>query len=464
MKSLNRFYNLKIKEAFIKETKLGYREQYKYLFSKTYFMEYTLNKDLYNFTLEELAKLMERFKCTTRQALRLQYQLIYHYLSYYQELRDDKIHPLYLENGNNWCTQFVDTKTKTLLSNEEFKEVIGKCRNAQDAVIFQLIFEGINGHKHSEILNLKEQDVDWKSQILIVNDDQKGQREVEVSSNCLELIKKAIKEKEYYLQNGNSPAKCPTQLLVENDYVVRCLTRKAKHTENAERNIVYRRVKGVFKDFYPNVKPKSIEKSGMIKFAVDLSIIYKLPIKDFNYDYLSIICKKFNKKQSISMYTSIRREVLEHVENLYGDLLELIQNDFELVSKGEVETVKSSRKKRVAAFSFRQDILLTYEKCAITGETFPNVLEACHIEPYINENSNHIQNGILLRCDFHKLFDDGFLIITDDYRIKVSSLIKSKYYQSFNEKKLNLPDNTSFYPSLKALYIHRKCNLNNFKD
>ncbi|WP_375091222.1 HNH endonuclease [Peribacillus sp. RS7] len=43
--------------------------------------------------------------------------------------------------------------------------------------------------------------------------------------------------------------------------------------------------------------------------------------------------------------------------------------------------------------------MFVYGKYAITGDSVYEVLEACHIQPYKNEDSNHMQNGILLRAD-----------------------------------------------------------------
>ena len=45
----------------------------------------------------------------------------------------------------------------------------------------------------------------------------------------------------------------------------------------------------------------------------------------------------------------------------------------------------------------------------VTSESTLEVLEACHIQDYKNDKSNHHQNGLLLRVDLHKLYDNGLL-------------------------------------------------------
>jgi putative restriction endonuclease len=55
---------------------------------------------------------------------------------------------------------------------------------------------------------------------------------------------------------------------------------------------------------------------------------------------------------------------------------------------------------------FRKALLeLHHGRCAVSGCTTLNVLEAAHISPYRGSGDQHVQNGILLRADLHTLFD-----------------------------------------------------------
>ena len=114
-------------------------------------------------------------------------------------------------------------------------------------------------------------------------------------------------------------------------------------------------------------------------------------------------------------------------------------------------------KKRKGQSEFRNKVLKAYDyRCAVTGETCIEVLQAAHIQPYINEQSNHVQNGICLRIDIHKLFDEGLITINDDYKIIVSPLLNNSPYKTLNGVKINLPKDPYSYPSLEALKQHRK--------
>lgn len=101
---------------------------------------------------------------------------------------------------------------------------------------------------------------------------------------------------------------------------------------------------------------------------------------------------------------------------------------------------------------FRKSLLEAYDgKCAISGTPYPPLLEAAHIFPYQGVKTNHVTNGILLRADFHTLFDLGLIGISQDYKVVVSSSLKGTDYERYNGTRLNLPRDEAKHPSLDAL-------------
>lgn len=54
---------------------------------------------------------------------------------------------------------------------------------------------------------------------------------------------------------------------------------------------------------------------------------------------------------------------------------------------------------------FRQMLLATYDRCALTGEICPEALEAAHIVPVKYGGQEILPNGILLRADLHRIYD-----------------------------------------------------------
>lgn len=67
-------------------------------------------------------------------------------------------------------------------------------------------------------------------------------------------------------------------------------------------------------------------------------------------------------------------------------------------------------------------------RCSITGERTLPVLEAAHIKPYTLVMRHEVSNGLLLRADLHKLFDDGYLSIDPkERRVMVSKRIREEF-------------------------------------
>jgi putative restriction endonuclease len=83
---------------------------------------------------------------------------------------------------------------------------------------------------------------------------------------------------------------------------------------------------------------------------------------------------------------------------------------------------------RLGQGAFRVLVTDAYERrCAVTGERTLPVLEASHIKPYAANGPHHVSNGILLRSDLHRLFDLGYLTITPELRLEVSSRLKAEW-------------------------------------
>lgn len=79
--------------------------------------------------------------------------------------------------------------------------------------------------------------------------------------------------------------------------------------------------------------------------------------------------------------------------------------------------------------AFRALVTNAYQRrCAITGENTLPVLEAAHIKCFAREGLNNTFNGLLLRSDFHKLFDAGLVTVTPDYRVNVSKRIHEQWF------------------------------------
>lgn len=82
---------------------------------------------------------------------------------------------------------------------------------------------------------------------------------------------------------------------------------------------------------------------------------------------------------------------------------------------------------------FRDKILETYGRsCCISGCKVICVLEAAHITPYNGPDSNVINNGLCLRSDLHKLWDEYLIAINpDSHKVELSSNLKDTDYEQY---------------------------------
>ena len=120
-------------------------------------------------------------------------------------------------------------------------------------------------------------------------------------------------------------------------------------------------------------------------------------------------------------------------------------------------------KHRLGQGAFRVVVTDAYQRrCAITGEKTLPVLEAAHIKPYAEDGPHSVTNGLLLKSDFHTLFDGGYITIDEDYRIDVSRRLHEDYgngrdyYKYHGQKLLILPEKQIELPSKEFLRWHNE--------
>ena len=90
---------------------------------------------------------------------------------------------------------------------------------------------------------------------------------------------------------------------------------------------------------------------------------------------------------------------------------------------------------REGSTKFRKEVLENYgNKCAISGISVIDTIQAAHIRPYNGPETNHPANGIALRSDIHRLFDLGKLRINPgNLRIILHPDVESEYREICSE-------------------------------
>jgi len=135
-------------------------------------------------------------------------------------------------------------------------------------------------------------------------------------------------------------------------------------------------------------------------------------------------------------------------------LLDAIQKRVSFLGSGSVRDSTEERARygaeyltrgRLGQGAFR--VLVTdayFRRCAITGERTLPVLQAAHIRPYASQGPHKVSNGLLLRSDFHTLFDRGYVTVTPKLNIEVSRELRERWqdgreYYSYHGKSLAVP-------------------------
>lgn len=120
-------------------------------------------------------------------------------------------------------------------------------------------------------------------------------------------------------------------------------------------------------------------------------------------------------------------------------------------------------KPRLGQGGFRVVVTDAYKRrCAITGESTLPVLEAAHIVPFASDGPHLLSNGLLLRSDFHRLFDMNLITVTPELTVRVSAKIKEawfngKAYNSLHGQRLaSLPDAAGDQPNPRFLEWHNE--------
>jgi putative restriction endonuclease len=117
---------------------------------------------------------------------------------------------------------------------------------------------------------------------------------------------------------------------------------------------------------------------------------------------------------------------------------------------------------RLGQGTFRVAVTDAYERaCAVTGEHSLPVLEAAHIQSYSSEGPHDVRNGILLRADLHRLFDQGYVTVTPSHRLQISGRLREDYgngrsYEPFRGHPVKLPSRDNEKPSAEYLRWHNE--------
>jgi hypothetical protein len=150
--------------------------------------------------------------------------------------------------------------------------------------------------------------------------------------------------------------------------------------------------------------------------------------------------------------------------------VDALASEAEQAGKFDADSVEDARRRTMRLLverrgqpQFRAALMDAYDRrCAVTGCSVEQALEAAHIVGYQGTRTNHVTNGLLLRADIHTLFDAGLMTI-DSKTLCVlvgSELAGTEYDRRFAGRRIRAPRTASLSPDRRALELHRKgCGL-----
>lgn len=318
------FFNEEIKEEFFNTIKETSQQSYRRIFIITNKFEKALNKDLNQFTLEEVETILYSFNATIRNTVESYARIISSYLNW------SVLNGFTSKNVLSSLTpesfeKYVADESE-YLSEANLRKIEDRCANYQDAVILRLIFAGAGSKELSEIRNLKKDDVNFETkQIKLTNTlqvDSNGkpikftERILDVDERTLHLIKGAIEQETYLKSNGEVAPTLHNNIrpytdLVDNDYVVRAsITRNDNWNSPVDKYVIYRRMK-VMSELLLSEKSltaKYIQRSGIL-YSVHDSIGYK----EVTLDDLKIVADKFNIRSYHNLKGFVTAEKIEEI-------------------------------------------------------------------------------------------------------------------------------------------------------
>lgn len=263
-----KIYNKDFKNAFL-TSKYGYDTQrvVKALFRNTEKFETLYGKDLYDFNQEELNVVLKSFKITTIRSLQNQVSAIDRYIEFAKEHQKTAYRTNQAKEfkGRIKIESLLDKEAEEnmIFDKEEIMEMAMSSDNAQDGVIFGLLFDGISTKKEfEELTDLNKRNINMNSGEIKLSD-----RIIPMSKVTTYLVSNCLKQGSVYTSiKGNTTR---TYKIADGDNVLRGLRGKSK----VKGQIISQRMSRIAEiNDYGYLNATNISYSGQLHYAKQLII------------------------------------------------------------------------------------------------------------------------------------------------------------------------------------------------
>ncbi|MEH7194871.1 phage lytic cycle repressor MrpR family protein [Bacillus safensis] len=264
------WYNEEFKKTYLNTLNSDSQlKQASLLFNHSQKEEKIRDKDLFDFTTDEILNVLRAMYSTSLASLET---FLYTMITYI----DWSIANGVTKGSNNLARLIktndllscIDTSLKLYITKNELEKMCEELINAQDRALLRLLFEGVLGYEASEMTSLTRSDIEKalnNNNMLTVHDSKFGDRTIKVEKSTLQDCLEANLEKEYRPLNGKPGLRKPTLSLVDNEYVIKTKQTNAIGQGQASRTVVsstFRNLKEIFG--FSFLRPIGIVKSGLL--------------------------------------------------------------------------------------------------------------------------------------------------------------------------------------------------------
>jgi hypothetical protein len=320
------FYNHETKLKFLKDQHESTQLLYENIFKSSTDQESLLQRDLYDFTIEEVAELIYGLNKSTVNSVYAIVSIVRTYINWAIKLTISKSNINPIEKvDQSFYFSLIDRTKKLYITDEELEFIENEVIvNAQDKVLYRLMFEGVNGKRLSELRNLRHEDI--KGNMLSLRDDEGRERELKVSDRCAAIIEEAQQQKTYEASNGMSE-RIKEFAVADSMYIAKKILAGRANITSLNEPIgvqsIYTRIDMIKEALdTPYLTANNIRKSGMIAKVKDIIITegreltteeYTQIAKDFGYQLTEI-----NGQTTYNYYAVKRLANKDTVKELYN--------------------------------------------------------------------------------------------------------------------------------------------------
>lgn len=305
------------------------KEVYGRIFKKSASLERKYQKDLYDFSEDELRRfVVEILKPKTKESSRSIYSTVSSYIewSIMEKLSAHLDNP-WKKRNTEYIYQLV-VPVKNYMSYDEKQYILDKLVNAQDKFIIEALWNGVQGDKLSELVSLKIDNVHSDTNSVTIKNEHDGsERKLFAFDNQLTLFAHMANEQRIYMKrNGQCSENTISESadLVESGYIIKHSNTKHRgRLAHTTHYTIYNRVEMLrslpeLQQFSAVLVTKNIVRSGMIYYAKQLY----MRDGELRRPQLEEICSRYYTRFKWSIKDFLNESI---IEELYPETVEQVQ-------------------------------------------------------------------------------------------------------------------------------------------